>query len=468
MSLGAGILAIVAATCLSGCGPSGDAVKGPRSDQLQSDPGIFFPPSMCRNCHERIDDQFRESMHSQALSDPLFQAHYYREFLPEFHADPEAFAGERSCLSCHSPIAYVTQYEAIRKRAMKVGNSAVEDECSTCHGDSPLKLSTRTPGVVCDVCHRIDGHTEDIPGNSNYVLTPGIVKFGPLQYKNDFHREYRELQTRSELCATCHQTVNRYGVRIRSTYDEWKEGPYAARGIQCQDCHMNKVGFLTGGRPTFESGQAAKMTMGIKTRTRDKLSTHRFPGAHSNSQVDGALTLDFRVDGEYATAGEPLRLALVVGNEKTGHRMPTGSVELRTVWLDVVARIGDDELPVQLEGEQEPWGVSGASSPDEEVYGDEIPPGRRLYRVVFTDGEGKQTLFSYDARGRVFDNRLPAGARRIEEYLVDIPAEARGWIQLDATLYYLAYPPSFAKRLKVPALVPVPFATAKGEILVNK
>ena len=468
MSLGAGLLAVVAATCLNGCGRPADGPTGPRRDQLQADEKRFALAAGCRNCHERIDDQYRGSMHAQSLNDPVFRAHYYDEFLPAFHADPEAFADERSCLSCHSPIAFVLQYEAIREKTTQAGAGAADGECDVCHEETTLKLNKQTPGVECDVCHRIEQYKGDAPGNSNYVLTPGLVKFGPFRSKDNFHREYRDLQTRAELCAICHDTANRYGVKIRTTYQEWLAGPYSKRGIQCQDCHMNKIGFLTAGRPTYESGQASKMTMGIKTASHDKLSTHRFPGAHSNTQVDGALTLEFRVEGKYAAAGSPLRLAVHVSNEKTGHRMPTGSVELRVVWLDVVAKIGDDELPIRLEGKQDPYGVSGASESDDWVLGDDIPAGKRIYRVVFTDEAGEHTLFSYDARKRVFDNRLPAAGRRTEPYVVDVPASARGWIQLDATLYYLRYPPGFAKRLEVPELVALPFAWAKGEILVNE
>ena len=463
-----GVLALAFTLCVSACGPSRKAGSGPRRDLLQADAEDFAMSDLCRTCHEDIDDQFRASMHFQSLADPVFRAVYYRKFLPAFHADPAAFAEERSCIECHSPFAFVESYKAIRDRTEKAGANVTKEECELCHEKARINLNKSMPGVECDVCHRIGDHTKDARGDRHYVLTPGMVKYGPLQYKDDFHREYLELQTRSELCATCHGSTNRHGVATSTTYEEWKESPYFALDIHCQDCHMNKLGFLTAGRPTYEAGQAAKMGMDIHTPTHSKISSHRFVGAHSGSQVEGALTLEFRVEGQHATSGGPLRFAVLVSNEKSGHRMPTGKVELRSVWLDVVARMGEDELPVQLEGKQDPYGVSGATEADEEVFGDDIPPGRRLYRVVFTDDAGEQTLIVYDAYKRAFDNRLPAGGRRIEEYVTNVPEEARGWIQLDATLYYLRYPQSFAKKLKVPTAVPVPFAWAKGEILVNK
>ena len=29
-----------------------------------------------------------------------------------------------------------------------------------------------------------------------------------------------------------------YGVWVKSTHLEWKDGPYAKQGVKCHDCHM--------------------------------------------------------------------------------------------------------------------------------------------------------------------------------------------------------------------------------------
>jgi hypothetical protein len=46
---------------------------------------------------------------------------------------------------------------------------------------------------------------------------------------------------RSDFCMPCHQLPPRTAVNgkpLLNTYKEWLEGPYMARGIQCQHCHM--------------------------------------------------------------------------------------------------------------------------------------------------------------------------------------------------------------------------------------
>ena len=47
------------------------------------------------------------------------------------------------------------------------------------------------------------------------------------------------LHLQSDFCAGCHQ-VYHYDDHfpLEATYTEWKHGPYAQKGIMCQDCHM--------------------------------------------------------------------------------------------------------------------------------------------------------------------------------------------------------------------------------------
>ena len=53
--------------------------------------------------------------------------------------------------------------------------------------------------------------------------------------------------------------------------------------------------------------------------------THRFPGAHSQSQVEGAVTLAIAPAPAERSTGRRLAFRVAVDNRKSGHSLPTGS-----------------------------------------------------------------------------------------------------------------------------------------------
>ncbi len=155
---------------------------------------------------------------------------------------------------------------------------------------------------------------------------------------------------------------------------------------------MNVDGFLTAGQASYESGEAANMNLGTAP-FRGRLYTHRFPGAHSKSQVVGALTLEVRAD-EAASPGDEVDIQLLVDNSRTGHKMPSGSAELRLVWLDLQAHYGETALsiPATPDTESKTCDVSGHPRCDGEILKDEIPEGSRVYRAIYADRGGKHGI----------------------------------------------------------------------------
>ena len=190
--------------------------------------------------------------------------------------------------------------------------------------------------------------------------------------------------------------------------------------------------------------------------------THRFPGAHSRSQVDGAVRLE--ITPVASAAGSPRRLAfqVAVDNTRSGHRYPTGSIDLRLLWLEVSARVGDRILPVPI-SDVGP-GVAGQGKEDARVLRDDVAPGSRIYRAVLVDGAGRQTLQSWDAQRIAFENRLPAGGIVREVYALDLPKDVHGPLKVEAKLRYLAYPSSFAEQMDLTRATPVDVAKAAADL----
>ena len=390
----------------------------------------YQPSSSCRICHEKQYAQHQESLHARAFSDAAFQAQYFKELLPLAEGNPELVKEADRCIACHSPISF-------QKKKGRAGPERAFDE----------NLS----GVACDLCHRVGAYKGAQPGSGNFMSSPGDMKFGPFKVaKSDWHHIYHELQTKSEFCAICHNDVNHLGLEIKSTFTEWQASSYAKRGIQCQDCHMSTRGFLTDGRPVYESGKATAMTVGGSV-DRALLYSHRFPGTSARTQMESAVTLDLQIDRESAAPGEEVNVRLEVSNKNVGHSIPTGSADLRLLWLELSVETprGSVRVPATAVAAETPYDVSGMGAFDEHVLGADVPAGSRIYRSVFVDATGAQTLASYNASRITFDNRLRAEEVRTERYAFRIPADAREPLAFTARIRYLPYPGSFARALAI-------------------
>lgn len=382
----------------------------------------------------------------------MFSGQYFQELLPAIKTNLELADEAKDCIACHSPIDYIAMNGRIFSKEQA----------------DPDKS-----GVTCDFCHTITGYKGGLPGNGAYISEPlAERKFGPFLHEYNWHHIYSAAQTKSEFCAICHNAVNHNGLEIKATYTEWKNSSYAERGINCQDCHMNALGFLSGGKPVFESGRAAdpSRTFGRGTPFRPVLFTHRFPGAHTRTQISGGADITLKSETEKRTVspGDEIIIRVNVDNSNTGHKFPSGSSDLRLLWLELTARIGDNVIviPAVPDG-KDPFDVTGQTAFDREILGDDIQKGNRIYRAVFTDKTGKQTLASYNATKIIFDNRLNASEIRKETYHFRVPENAAEKIIIEARLSYLPYPSSFSRRFDLPKPERFEIADMKTEITVK-
>ena len=407
-------------------------------------PEDYWPSSLCRECHGKIYEQYEQSWHAKAFDNPVFKAQYFKEVVPLAFKDSALLEEAKGCIGCHAPIAY------LKTRGHVISDAQVNQEIS---------------GVTCDFCHTIRGYSGKSPGNYNYISIPGTTKLGPFKIKTNWHRKYSELHTQSEFCAVCHNAVNHHGIEIKATYTEWKESRYAEDGIQCQDCHMNMQGFLTAGMALYESGQAARMEL-VDVSYRSKIYTHRFPGAHSGAQVTGALTIIIEPEKLYASPGETITINIFIDNSRTGHKRPSGSADLRFLWLDVKAIAEEGNISI-LAADGDENDVAGKRASDQDISENDIPRGSRIYRAIYVDKTGKQTLSSYDAEKIIFDNRLNAAEVRKETFHFTVPYETNGSVSLVAKLNYLPYPSSFSKRLEVPEPKNIEIASCSKKIIIE-
>lgn len=390
-------------------------------------------PAYCgTSCHTDFYQQWRQAMMSQSYTHHWDEIEYFKLAIP--HAEKDDFVAEvkAGCNGCHAPVSYLA-------------------------GDvpppRPEEGSRANEGVQCDLCHTAIGFEGDTPFNFNFISSPGRVKYGPRSGGNSPAHEMGKsdfLRT-AEFCGTCHNEKDPFGIWVKSTHLEWKEGPYAAQGVVCQDCHM-----------TYAPGRTASMG----TEYPDARQ-HLFHGAHDPGKVGGTIELRIHPDINEAEPGETVIFTVALFNQKTGHKFPTGSVEDRILWMHVEARDADGKvyhLPVDLkgfEGEEYTVGTDVLAYQDmgialgdpnfKGVQRDGIPVGDRIFRMPYFDPQGRMTIQQWNTKSLGVDYRIGPRETKLETLTFHLPYDvAPGPMTVTATLNYQKLVKPVADFLEVP------------------
>ncbi|MCF8227385.1 MAG: NapC/NirT family cytochrome c [Bacteroidales bacterium] len=394
----------------------------------------FESPEYCgASCHVQFYRQWEQAMMSQAYTHHWDEIEYFELAVPHSENDPDFEGVHDGCNGCHTPMAYLA-------------------------GDvpppRPEEGSRANESVSCDVCHTITGFEGDVPFNFNYIIEPGQTKYSSRKGEKDSPNheiKVSELHAKSEFCGICHNEKSPFDTWVKSTHLEWKEGPYAKEGVQCQDCHMPKARFRTAAMGT----------------TYDDTRMHLFHGAHSPTKIKGVVELRMNPDIRQAVPGEPVVFTLSLFNQKTGHKFPTGSVEDRILWVHVEAEDAEGNvyhLPVDkkdFEGEEytiasDVLAYQDMAVPLEKpdfkgVRREDVPLGDRIFRMPFFDPQGRMTIMQWNTDSLGVDYRIGPRETIVETYTFNLPYEtAPGMMKVRAIMNYRLLVKPVAELLGVP------------------
>lgn len=393
----------------------------------------FQKPAFCgTSCHTDFYQQWQQAMMSQAYTHHWDEIEYFKLAVPHAEKDKIVEGVKAGCNGCHSPIAFLA-------------------------GDvpppKPEKNSRANESVSCDVCHSITGFSGDTPFNFNYIINPGKTKYGNRAGNNspEHNLEKSEFLGTAEFCGTCHNEKDPYGIWVKSTHLEWKEGPYSKEGVKCQTCHM-----------TYAEGKSA--SMGNKY---PDVRQHLFHGAHDPGKVKGTIELRIHPDIREVEPGQKVKFTVALFNQKTGHKFPTGSVEDRIVWLHVEAVDSKGKvyhIPVDkkgFEGEEYTIGADvlayqdmGIALDDPNFKGvqrDGIPIGDRIFRMPYFDPQGRMTIQQWNTKSLGVDYRIGPRETKLETFTFNIPNNcAPGELKVTAVLNYQKLVKPVADFLGVP------------------
>ncbi len=365
-------------------------------------------PSQCTNCHAEYDpapgqqpetrtwQAWQGSMMAQAGRDPLF-------FAALDVANAGAAQAGEFCLRCHLPRGWLEGRSSTTDGSEMTAEDLEGVQCEVCHRLVDPEFAADNPARDEQIVNDLD-----LPvlsnGSGQMVIDPEDVRRGPFDIVSDLgfdpHILAQGAETLispyhqdSELCGTCHDINNPMfswdeesqsytpnpldqpgdiseGFPIERTFSEWKLSDFnTPEGVNlpkfggnkksvstCQDCHMKNI---TGTGGAFFGGS------GI---VRNDMPLHDLTGG--NTWVPQIIQLHPEY-GDLFAEGSPRRealdngvlrardmlqnaarlevnnnagqLSVTVFND-SGHKLPTGYVEGRRMWLQVEGYDADCNL----------------------------------------------------------------------------------------------------------------------------
>ena len=264
----------------------------------------FASASECIDCHGQYFAEWSSSRHAHSFNNPIFKSGWHDAQI-DF---PDT--GERFCIQCHAPIAFVT------------GENDIYD--------------VMKEGVTCTFCHSFTGFGETVNANDQivanaiYKLNPGEnIMYGPIENPDDnqYHNsEYSRLFSRSDMCLPCHDFTIR-GIEAEITFTEWNIA--TAGGMSetnsCHSCHM-----------PFRNGRHEHDFIGVDIDLTK-------PFDHKDSQylkVDSLLKTSVEVSFEFDNnmAGlmnnDTLTIPINV-KSRIHHSLPSGTSFAREAWIEI-------------------------------------------------------------------------------------------------------------------------------------
>ena len=335
------------ASCGGGAPP--DAAISPLTEPWeQAIPSQAVPAGLatlsateCGQCHQDIYQEWKRSIHAQALADPQFQA--------EWAKDGQMFV----CRNCHTPLQ--NQQETV-VTGLIAGDYHRPVEAANASFDPALKMEA----ITCAVCHVRDGFVIGPYGND----APHAVRQDPALLS-------------AQTCLECHNVQGELSPTVVCTFatgDEWQRSPYPARGETCITCHMPEVQ-----RPNVPDHQVRSSNR----HTWAGAGIPKFSGVEVPSQpFGGGLSVEIEPGGEARDPGDVAFLTVEVRNERAGHQVPTGDVE-RFVIVEMRVLSSDGSVLTERReriGELWEWWPEARRVSDNSLE----PGERRAYSLSYT------------------------------------------------------------------------------------
>jgi hypothetical protein len=342
-------------------------------------PTTIIASTNCAACHGHFDQAnepyalWRGSLMGNAGRDPLF-------FAQMTLANQDVSNAGYYCMRCHVPASIVSGHAMPPDGSALTSADAEGVSCHFCHSMvDPIYRPGVSPVEDEAILTGLGASKPEHYGNSMFVLDPLGRRRGARPNPQTPHEFLvSPFHATGDMCGTCHEVGNvavsrqpdgtyRYNAidqpsptdnpddhfPLERTYSEWKLSAFASGGVNmggrfggtgatvvstCQDCHMPRA--------------AAQLC--LLTPARPDARRHEFAGASAQvlDLIAAAYQGDPSVDQQALAAGRAAAVSMLhraaslgvtnsgpalnvrVTNE-SGHKLPTGHIEGRRVWINV-------------------------------------------------------------------------------------------------------------------------------------
>lgn len=404
-----------------GSGPGGP--PGDNLDSLAVFRAAFSEPEVCQACHPQHYLEWQMSMHAYAFIDPVFFA------LNKIGQERSNNSLDQFCIKCHSPVATLLKEFP--------------------PGSNPNDVSQLSgKGVQCDVCHLVQ---EFRPGGSITSFRLDNVRQGPIHdpEDNDFHESVFDPRfDQSAICSSCHNVDSPSGFVLEQTSGEWDDSPYSAMGISCQGCHMPRyVGKAATDGP-IRDGIHRHTFVGVDIPLVD------FPGSDEmvaavDQLLKNAITMTVTAP-THIPENQEFVVKIDINNDRTGHRVPSGTIFERQMWLEVVVEDATGQVVFMSGGLDDNSDLQNHHS--EYVASQALPVDSNLVLFKGTPySNSEETLFFWEADSISSHTIAPFETKSFEYRIPN--AGSAGPLQLRARLRFRSFPPYLLRTLDLEPLI---------------
>ncbi len=468
-------------------------VAGPESGEQYFFPslartatGDFIPEAVlsndayCQECHADSHASWSVSAHRfSSFNNPAykFSVDETRRMAQERDGDVQA---SRFCAGCHDPVVFFTG---------RFDDPDFDD----------VNDPSGQAGITCTSCHAIT-HINSPRGNADFTIEEPVhypfafreqatlrwinrqlIKAKPALHKKTF---LKPLHESPDFCGACHKVhlpeeLNQYKwLRGQNHFDSYHLSGVSGHGVasfyyppaaehSCNGCHMP---------PQASTQFAARDLDGSGTSA---IHDHQFPSANTaiphlldlpakvneahrdfnvgvvrvdlfgvrlGGSVDGELIAPLRPAVPTLEPGKSYLLEAVIRTLKMGHLFTQGTADSNQIWLDVRVTAARGTA-----GRPEVIGRSGGLGQHNRV-----DPWAHFVNAYVLDRDGQRIARrnAEDIFVALYNHQIPPGAADAVHFRLDLPADVRGPVMVEARLQYRKFDTTYLQAFQVDGEAP--------------
>ena len=422
----------------------------------------------CKECHADIAASHETSMHrfSSFTNPPYkFSVKETREVVYKRDGSMQA---SRFCAACHDPVPLFS--------------GRFDDPSYDMDNDPTAKA-----GITCVTCHAIT-KLNSVRGNGDYTIVDppsypfaysksGLLKainHQLIRAKPEFHKKtlLQPFHRSAEFCSLCHKVhipkeVNDYRwLRGQDHYDSFLFSGVSGHRVdsfyypehavdRCSHCHMALQAsedpaardFDDSGTRSVHLHQFPGANTGIvhlldlpdqvmeaeQKRLRDVTRIDIF-GIREGGTIEGQLRAPLRPELPELVPGKRYLVEVVLRTTGVGHLLTQGTSDSNQLWVDVTATANGRVI-----------GRSGSRNETGEV-----DPWSYFVNAYVLDKDGNRIdrRNAQDIFVALYNHQIPPGATAVVHYLLQVPADVRGPVRIEASLNYRKFDTTYLRYVQ--------------------